>query len=191
MLNLCLSLPHQSAATWGVEWSDGHQRQGLRDERLSEGDESHESHHILPMAQVKWKYVEVQFICRTSQLEMVVSEHAATFYLYSTPMVITLHNKRFLHRLYSMVSGIFDQYHSFSEQTRNILPSTLCQAHKSEKIIHKLLLETTAIGNKHWAQVPDGHVAVVPRLKVVWLLILAVMLWLYHTGVAMSRKHWA
>lgn len=36
------------------------------------------------------------------------------------------------------------------------------QAHMSEKIIHKLVMETTAMGNKHWSQIPEGHVAVAP-----------------------------
>lgn len=89
---------------------------------------------------------------------------------------------------------LFDQSQCFSNQEYLAINhhQPLCEAHKSEKIIHKLLLQTTAIGNKHWAQVPDGHVAVVPRLKVVWLvwlLILVVMLWLYHTAMSENTDH--
>lgn len=37
------------------------------------------------------------------------------------------------------------------------------EAHKSEKIIHQLVMETTSIGNKHWSQIPEGHAAVAAR----------------------------
>ena len=37
------------------------------------------------------------------------------------------------------------------------------EAHKSEKIIHQLVMETTSMGNKHWSQIPEGHVAVAAR----------------------------
>ncbi|CAJ1446652.1 unnamed protein product [Effrenium voratum] len=43
---------------------------------------------------------------------------------------------------------------------RNRRPKRSPEGHKSDKIIHNLLLETTAMGNKHWSQIPDGHVAV-------------------------------
>eukprot|EP00435_Cladocopium_sp_Y103_P030595 s2233_g7.t1 len=46
------------------------------------------------------------------------------------------------------------------ERTRRRMKRRPPEAHKSEKIIHKLLMETTALGNKHWSQIPEGHVAV-------------------------------
>ncbi|CAK8996701.1 unnamed protein product [Durusdinium trenchii] len=46
------------------------------------------------------------------------------------------------------------------ERTRRRMKRRPPEAHKSEKIIHKLVMETTAMGNKHWSQVPEGHVAV-------------------------------
>jgi len=46
------------------------------------------------------------------------------------------------------------------ERTRRRMKRRPPEAHKSEKIIHKLVMETTAMGNKHWSQIPEGHVAV-------------------------------
>ena len=46
------------------------------------------------------------------------------------------------------------------------LSMVIIPRHKSEKIIHKLVMETTAMGNKHWSQIPEGHVAVAAWLRV-------------------------